>query len=206
MQPENMRAFANGQHERGLGTVDDVACRKLVPARLKQRLGAHRRQDREYRANRNVGVDVGGAVEWIGIDREGCARVERQRVLVLLRAEPCDGRLLECRNHHLVGHEVELLLVVRAAALGVAQGGHVAGQRSLCDQARDLHPGLGQVDDRFRYSGFQGLAPCPVSQIAAQRYMNAHALDPPLPALCTVTFARAYMRLARCYLHYRPAR
>ncbi len=161
MQPKDMRAFADSQHERRLRSVYDVACRKLVAARLKQGRWSFGWEDRENRADRDVGVDVGGTVERVHVDREWRALVEGQGVFVLLRAHPGDGRALERLYHHVVGHEIELLLGVHEAGLIAAHSRHVACQRPLRYKPGYFDAGIGQVDDRFSNGAPAGIAARP---------------------------------------------
>jgi hypothetical protein len=100
--------LAEACDERGLRPVDQVAGRQEVvaaaqEARLRRRFG---RIDAEDRADRDVDVDVRGAVERVDGDGEAAGGVERGGLGELLGGVPADAGASERGAEDVVGDEV----------------------------------------------------------------------------------------------------
>ena len=161
---EDMRAAAERQHQRQLRPVDEEAGAELVHPGLQKsggRIGIRRascREEREDRADRQVGVDVGGAVE--RIDGEGQRRgaVEQHRLLQFLGRIERDRRMPHGVEEDVVGEDVEILLVV-AVGIGAARTGEGGAQRAVVDGVADLDRCLRELRTVAATAAWRSLSP-----------------------------------------------
>ena len=161
-----------------LEAVDHEARAKLGAARLEEgRLDrppiSRRRQDREDRADGDVGVDVGGAVERVDGHHHPPGAVEYLRRGALLGNQRRDPGLAERLHEPLVGEKVERLLRV-AVAIGLAHGSpERAFERPATDDRRQRHGGFGDGADHAGDLG-TGMPVQEVSQIRTDALGGRH--------------------------------
>ena len=114
------------------------------------RAGGHHREDREDRADRREGLDIGGAVEGIDGHRERAFRIEPFWLVRLFGGKRGDRGLGECRADDIVGHGVQRLLTIAIPGVGddLAEW---SVQKPTREYFSNLPARAGERKDRYRH-------------------------------------------------------
>ncbi len=178
VEDENLCRALRREDDRGLRPVDHEARGQLIAALLQEmrfRVAAlgQQRQDREDRADGDIGIDVGGAVDRVHGDGKRRLGIEHQRFVQLLRKHDRDRRAPQGADEKLVADDVELLLHVAAAVDLADRRGGVAGEGAERDHIGHLDCGAGDLMDERgnrREGGIaRGKPPQDISQMIAVR-------------------------------------
>jgi hypothetical protein len=110
------------------------------------------RKDREDRADRDIGLDVGGAIERIDCQRQRLGRIDQDRPGVFLRTVKRNRHLPDGLQEDTIGHDIEILLDIAIGIRTAARGCKADIERALGRQLADLQSGLGQRADGCRDS------------------------------------------------------
>src|SRR5438128_1887560 len=162
VEGEAVHPLTRRVHEHRARAVEAVArgdlllpCLQTVGDARRGALPGHATMDREHRADRDLDVDVGGAVEGVvqhDVLAGGPPGRDGDGLLILLRRRHAHPpRVLDAVAHGLVGEEIELLLQVagdvhrarRAEDVGEPGAAHVAGddlrgEAEVVQQVRQL--------------------------------------------------------------------
>ena len=145
-----------------------------------------RRQDREDRPDRDVGVDVGGAIERIERHDQRCALVADDGLSQLLGGDRGDRRGPECGNEERIGANVEILLDV-SMDVGPDLLFEGSGERTPCDQVGNLPCRMRERQHGRRDRPAIRAARAQSSKIGLQRNLLTHGVlhsDPVPPLSC----------------------
>lgn len=181
IQGEALDAIAEGQHQHGLRAVDGVAGGDLGGARLEEGFLAQgivlvqvlvgAAQHREDGADRDVDVDVAGAVQRVEDQQVGAFRIAPRNLVGVVHllgghAGQVAGPFVGFQQD-LVGHHVQLLLHLALHVLGAHAAEHAA-QRALGHRMADFLAGTRHDLDEEAQVGRGVVAAGLLDQIAAQ--------------------------------------
>ena len=118
--------MAEGEDERNVRTVNEQAGRALVDAAPKEMVvfepALRRVEYRKDRADGDVGVNIGGAVQRVDRDQKGSGIIEVDGRIALLRNDAAHARAVQSTHERFVGKNIERFLrqsVVGRTDLGV---------------------------------------------------------------------------------------
>ena len=155
VERRQMRAGADRERKRRLRPIKkDARCALLVSGLEKVACGVFSRmrvQHGEHRADGQVDLDVGGAVERVERDQIGAVGLQGRHVLALFGCEGGDRTIREGARERLVGEDVEQLLSV---AVGIDADGlmQFPAERPATNAIRNLGRRRGQRRDQMRES------------------------------------------------------
>ena len=172
------------QHQRGLRTVDHKARGALRRAGLEEG-GNHivaARTDREDGSDRNVVLEIGGAIQRIDRNAQRRCGVEDFGQFALFGQNGGDGGCGQRAAHHPVGGKIDILLRI-AVGIDAAEAAGDAGQRTVGNQVGKLDRGGGDGLDHGGDRGAVGRLRARTIEMRTQCHAFIHGRSP-VSALC----------------------